>query len=42
MMFSDVKKEIATVNSDTNGTIGERKTMINTMKMKMAAIISVF
>lgn len=42
MMYCDVKKEIATVKYDTNGNIGERKTIINNMKMKIAAIISVF
>ena len=38
----ETRKETPTVKSDTSGTTGDRKTMINTMKMKTTVINSVF
>jgi hypothetical protein len=41
-ILRDIKKETPTVNREITGIKKDRKTMINTMKIKIAAMISVF
>ena len=39
---NDVKNETPTVNNEISGTIGDLKTIINTIKIKTTVIASVF